>query len=87
LRDQRPDVSPADMTQLPLNPDLSSDKCIGMGVAPATVLDGLRVTASSAYLKPQRENLHILTESPVQRVVFEGTKAIGVELTGVESRV
>ena len=82
VKDKRPYGSPADETQLPLNPDLSSDKCIGMGVAPATVLDGLRVTASSAYLERQRENLQILTESPVQRFVFECTKAKGVELVG-----
>jgi len=58
-----------------------------MGVAPATVLDGFRVTASSAYLERQRDNLHILTKSTVQRVVFEGTKAKGVELMGGEFRV
>lgn len=57
-----------------------------MGVAPATVLHGLRVTASSAYLEHRQENLQILTESPVQRVVFEGIKAKGVELIGGEFR-
>ena len=68
------------MSQLPLNPDLSSASCIGMGVAPATVLDGLRITASSAYLKHGRTNLHIITDSAVQRVIFEGTRARGVEI-------
>lgn len=55
-----------------------------MGVAPATVLGSLRVTASSAYLESRRENLHILTGSPVRGVVFEGTRAKGVELVGGE---
>lgn len=58
-----------------------------MGVAPATVLDGSRVTASSAYLQRPRGNLDVLTESPVKRVVFEDRKAKGVETIEGEYRV
>ena len=69
------------MMQLPLNPDVNSDQCIGFGVPPGTIHDGLRVTAASAYLAQRPDNLKVLTNANVTRVLFEGKKAIGVELS------
>lgn len=69
------------MMQLPLNPDVNSDQCIGFGVPPGTIHDGLRVTAASAYLAQTPDNLKVLTDANVSRVLFEGKKAIGVELS------
>lgn len=68
------------MIQLPLNPDLSSDQCIGFGIPPTTVLDRERVTASTAYLSNKPANLDIMTDSRVARILFENSKAVGVEL-------
>ncbi|KAJ5623870.1 hypothetical protein N7510_000179 [Penicillium lagena] len=65
---------------IPLNPDINSDKCIGIGIPPATTFRGLRITASSAYLYHKPANLTIKANSPVHRVIFEGKKAVGVEL-------
>jgi choline dehydrogenase-like flavoprotein len=47
---------------------------------PATTFQGLRITAASAYLKEKPVNLTIKTSSQVARVIFEGKKAVGVEL-------
>jgi choline dehydrogenase-like flavoprotein len=67
--------------QAPLTPDVSSDKCIGFGMAPATAYQGLRITAASAYLREKPDNLTIKTNSQVARVIFEVKKAVGVELS------
>jgi choline dehydrogenase len=42
---------------------------------------GARCSTADAYLKPAmgRENLSVLTEATATRVVFEGTRAVGVE--------
>ncbi|KAL8737337.1 MAG: hypothetical protein Q9181_001793, partial [Wetmoreana brouardii] len=68
----------------PLTHDLSSEKCIGMGVSPATVLNGHRVTAASAYLANPNDNLHILPNTTVSKVTFEGKTAKGVQLLNGE---
>jgi choline dehydrogenase len=42
---------------------------------------GARWSTADAYLKPalRRRNLTVHTEAPVSRVIFEGTRAVGVE--------
>ncbi|KAK7433184.1 hypothetical protein QQZ08_000116 [Neonectria magnoliae] len=65
----------------PLNPDHNSGDPIGMSVLVNSSNKGLRSTASD-LLTPVPENLTIITSSPVQRVVLEGTKAVGVESNG-----
>lgn len=60
--------------------DVSSGD-LGLGVLSMTSYNGLRVTANSAYLSHVPPNLIIKTESPVARILFDGKKAIGVELT------
>jgi choline dehydrogenase-like flavoprotein len=69
------------LDQAPITPDISSDKCIGFGMAPATTYQGLRITAASAYLKEKPDNLTIKTNSQVARIIFEVKKAVGVELS------
>ena len=53
----------------------------GLGVHQSTTLDGRRHSAAGAYLRPaiKRSNLTVITRALAHRVVFEGTKAIGVE--------
>ncbi|GAB88751.1 GMC family oxidoreductase [Gordonia rhizosphera] len=44
---------------------------------------GARFSTADAYLRPalKRKNLHLLTEATATRVLFEGTRAVGVEYT------
>jgi choline dehydrogenase len=54
----------------------------GMGYQPRTISGGKRWSAAKAFLDParSRKNLTVRTGVHVQRVVFEGTRAVGVEL-------
>lgn len=65
----------------PLNPDHNSGNPIGMSVLINSSHKGVRSTAND-LLTPGYENLTILTGSPVQRIILEGTKAVGVEANG-----
>ena len=53
----------------------------GAGLWQVTIKDGVRVSGSSAYLRPirRRGNLEILTHALATRVLFSGTRATGVE--------
>jgi choline dehydrogenase-like flavoprotein len=66
--------------KLPMMPDINSENNIGFGIAPSTTYRGLRTTAASAYLSEIPDNLTIITQSKVIRILFEGTKAIGINL-------
>lgn len=54
----------------------------GIGFTQATVRDGVRVTAASAYLDAARgrDNLRVLTGTRVLRIAFDGARAAGVEI-------
>ncbi|NMO04412.1 GMC family oxidoreductase [Gordonia sp. TBRC 11910] len=56
----------------------------GIGPMPVNIVDGVRWNASFAFLDPVRhlDNLTIVGDSPVRRVLFDGTTAIGVEVVG-----
>ncbi|MEV5312506.1 GMC family oxidoreductase N-terminal domain-containing protein [Streptomyces sp. NPDC052610] len=56
----------------------------GYAPARATHRDGLRHSSADAYLGPARHrpNLTVTADTLVRRVVFEGTRAIGVEVEG-----
>src|SRR5690606_37610785 len=68
---------------LPLNPDFNGATEFGVGQYQLTIKNGWRSSASVAFLHPvqSRPNLTVATESHVTRVLFEGTKAVGVEWT------
>jgi choline dehydrogenase len=53
----------------------------GAGLWEVTIRDGVRVSASNAYLKPARHrpNLEIRTRAQATRVLFQGQRASGVE--------
>ncbi|KAE8154984.1 hypothetical protein BDV25DRAFT_135320 [Aspergillus avenaceus] len=65
----------------PLNPDHNSGNPLGMSVLINSSYKGVRSTAAD-FLKPQPENLKIITNAPVQRLVLDGKKAVGVESNG-----
>ncbi|WEK43867.1 MAG: FAD-dependent oxidoreductase [Candidatus Sphingomonas colombiensis] len=54
----------------------------GIGYAPRTIAGGKRQSAATAFLRPaeQRANLTVLTDCTVDRVVFDGNRATGVEV-------
>lgn len=62
----------------PTNPDASSGE-LGTFIAPLTTFRGVRVTAADLVFRAS-DNLHVLTNSPVHRVVFDGKNATGISL-------
>ncbi|KAL3476517.1 hypothetical protein BJX99DRAFT_227895 [Aspergillus californicus] len=65
----------------PLNPDHNSGNPIGMSVLINSAAQGRRSTAAD-LLKPKPDNLTVVTNAPVQRLILEGKKAVGVESGG-----
>ncbi len=63
----------------------------GIGYAARTVHKGRRVSAATAFLNPikSRPNLTILTNCTADRIAFDGTKAIGLDVieSGVKRRI
>jgi choline dehydrogenase len=57
---------------------------VGVGPLPFNVVDGIRQSAALTHLAPAREcnNLTIRAETVVDRIVFEGRRAVGVALAG-----
>lgn len=66
----------------PEDPDMNHPDSIGVGSLPLNNIDGIRMNTAVTYLTPNlhRSNLHVWGESHVRRVVFEGRRAIGVEV-------
>ena len=58
------------------------DDQVAIGYAPRTIFKGKRQSAAQAFLRPaeKRTNLTVLTERTVDRVIFDGTRAVGVEV-------
>ncbi|MFO1413474.1 MAG: GMC family oxidoreductase N-terminal domain-containing protein [Burkholderiales bacterium] len=65
---------------IPLLDDYNGAQQDGIGVTQATVRDGVRVCAASAYLAPVRArvNLRVLTGALATRITFDGTRATGI---------
>lgn len=68
---------------IPYNPDFNGPQQEGAGVYQTTTKNGRRCSAAVGYLRPviKRPNLTVETGCQVRRVVFEGTRATGVEYT------
>jgi len=79
------------LSGLPRNDDFNGPMQEGVGFYQVTQRRGRRCSAAAAYLRPARarRNLDIRTHCLVARVLFEGTRAVGVEYRqdGVISRV
>ncbi len=63
------------------NPDFNAAQQEGTGSYQFTIKDGKRHSAAAAFLVPilQRPNLTVTTGALVTRLLFEGTRAVGVE--------
>jgi choline dehydrogenase len=68
--------------QYPLNPDFNGQGIDGVGMVQLNVRNGWRCSTAAGYLKPNlsRKNLKLMTRTLVRRIVFEGRRAIGVEV-------
>ncbi|GAA4372859.1 GMC family oxidoreductase N-terminal domain-containing protein [Agromyces bauzanensis] len=65
-------------------PDKNAPGPAGVGPVPQNVVDGVRINTGLAYLDPVRDrpNLDVIGGCRVRRVVFDGTRAVGVEVAG-----
>ena len=64
----------------PLSPNMNERQHEGFGPMEMTVADGVRCSAAQAYLRPavQRGNVRVITHALVDRILFDGTRAVGV---------
>jgi len=88
VSDVRADVHPlcesylraGEQLGLARNPDLNGASSEGVAINQITTRNGLRESASTAYLRPAlaRRNLRLETGAHVTRVLFGGRRAVGV---------
>ena len=66
---------------IPKNLDYNGKIQEGASLVQSTIKDGKRVSGASAFLKPvlERQNLTTITNARVDKIIFEGKKAIGVQ--------
>lgn len=63
-------------------PDHNNPTLTGVGAHPMNKLRGIRMSAARCYLTPEvraRDNLRLVANVLVRRVLFEGRRAVGVE--------
>jgi choline dehydrogenase len=65
------------------NPDFNGARQEGVGRFQLTQRDGLRCSSADAFLRPARDrpNLEVITRAMALRIVFEGNRAVGVEIS------
>jgi choline dehydrogenase len=66
----------------PNDPDMNHPQSAGLGCWPLNNVDGLRISTALAYLDPARHrlNLTIRAQALVRRILFQGSRATGVEV-------
>jgi choline dehydrogenase-like flavoprotein len=74
-------VDAGEQAGLARNEDFNGAEQDGVGMYQVTQRGGLRASAAVAYLHPamERANLTVMPYMQVQRVLFEGTRAVGVQ--------
>jgi choline dehydrogenase len=65
---------------IPHNPDLNGQRQEGIGPLQGSIRRGRRHNTGLAYLRParRRSNLTVITHATVDRILFDGSRAIGV---------
>ncbi len=68
----------------PLTSDVNGFRQEGFAKFDRNIRKGRRVSAARAYLRPamSRPNLEVRTRTFVERIVFEGSRAVGVQVKG-----
>jgi len=76
-------IEAAKQAGYPENDDFNGEHQEGIGYFQVTQKDGMRCSAAKAFLTPNmdRANLTVLTEVLVEKVIFEGKVAKGVQVT------
>ncbi len=66
----------------PEDPDMNNPDSTGTGAVPINNSEGIRMSAALAYLSPNRHRLNLTVRANVManRVVFDGDRAVGVEV-------
>src|SRR5207248_9822932 len=66
---------------VPYTPDFNGAQTEGAGLWQVTIKDGVRVSSASAYLRPVRgrPNLEVQLQAQATKVLFAGSRAVGVE--------
>ena len=76
---------------IPETPDFNTGDNEGVGYFKVNQKNGFRVNTAKAFLRPRKgfKNLKIETQAHVQRILFDGNKAIGVHYkkNGLDFRV
>ncbi|HSG76684.1 MAG TPA: choline dehydrogenase [Burkholderiales bacterium] len=74
-------IASAEALGVPRNDDFNGARQEGAGYYQATTRNGRRSSAATGYLRPARKraNLRVETEALATRVLFDGTRAVGVE--------
>lgn len=69
----------------PRKEDVNQPEQEGIGYCPVTIRRGRRVSAADAFLKPvrKRPNLTVITGTEIQRILFDGRRAVGVSGVGL----
>src|SRR3954469_6157961 len=72
----------AEQAGLERNEDFNGASQDGIGRYQATQRNGMRCSAAVAYLHPamERPNLTVITDAAARRLLFEGDRAVGVEV-------
>jgi choline dehydrogenase-like flavoprotein len=65
-----------------VNPDFNGASQDGVGRFQLTQRNGRRCSTAAAFLHPaaERPNLHVITDAMALRILFDGTRAVGVEI-------
>jgi choline dehydrogenase len=73
---------------LPFNADYNAEQILGISYTQINVVDGRRVSTWQAYGAPITNNplLTVRTNTQALRLVFEGRRAVGVEIAGPQMR-
>lgn len=72
----------------PFAEDVNAADAQHIGFTPATIKNGIRQSTANAFLWPARgrPNLTIATDTRVDRLLFDGRRAVGVSAAGTEYR-
>ncbi|MHA6686610.1 GMC family oxidoreductase [Mesorhizobium sp. A556] len=74
-------LAAAQQAGLPLNPDFNGASQEGVGIYQISTRNGRRMSAARAFLRPamKRGNVRVETNALATKILFEGTRAVGVE--------
>jgi choline dehydrogenase len=80
-------IAAAQCMGIPHHDDQNGINQFGLGYMCRTIKNGRRQSAALAFLKPirTRPNLRIVTDTLVQRVIFSGQRAVGIECAPLAS--